>query len=198
MAEEAAGKSLQEVGDRPNRRRRGRRYQQLPARSGGQRMKADVALPCVSSLVRTRAADYLQLVRPRLALMVLVTVDVGWLLAAGGEAGLLPLVNALIGTALLFAGASALNQWLERDRDGLMPRTANRPLPAGRLRPAEVLALGEHAQRWRSVYLLALCPPLAAGLGTFALFSYLLVYTPLKERTTLSTLIGASRVPCRR
>lgn len=154
-------------------------------------MKVAMALPCLPSLVRTRMADYLQLVRPRLALMVLVTVNVGWLLAARGEAGLLPLVNALLGTTLLFAGASALNQWLERDRDALMPRTANRPLPAGRLQSAEVLALGSILSAGGLVYLLALCPPLAAGLGAFALFSYLLVYTPLKERTTLSTLIGA-------
>jgi protoheme IX farnesyltransferase len=154
-------------------------------------MKVEVALPYMPSLVQSRVADYVQLVRPRLAILVLVTVGAGWVLAGRGEAGVLPLLHALIGTALLFAGASALNQLLERRPDALMPRTASRPLPAGRLRPAEVLALGCIFSAGGLVYLLALCRPLAAGLGGFALVSYVLVYTPLKERTPLSTLVGA-------
>jgi protoheme IX farnesyltransferase len=153
-------------------------------------MKVDVALSYTPSLVQTRVADYLQLVRPRLALLVLATVGAGWLLAAGGGPDSLPLAHALIGTTMLFAGASVLNQLLERDRDALMPRTANRPLPAGRLQPAEVLALGSLLSAGGLAYLLALYQPLAAGLGAFALVSYLLVYTPLKERTSLSTLVG--------
>jgi protoheme IX farnesyltransferase len=153
-------------------------------------MKVDVAMQSIP-LAQTRVADYLQLARPRLALLVLVTVGAGWLLAAGEEPDLLLLLHALIGTALLFAGASALNQLLERHRDALMPRTANRPLPAGRLQPGEVLALGSILSACGLVELLVLCQPLAAGLGAFALFTYVLVYTPLKEQTPLSTLIGA-------
>src|SRR5262245_547237 len=129
--------------------------------------------------------------RPRLALLVLATVGAGWLLAAGGEMDGSTLAHALIGTALLFAGASALNQLLERHSDALMPRTANRPLPAGRLRPAEVLALGGLLSASGLAYLLALRQPLAAGLGAFALVSYVFLYTLLKRRTPLSTLIGA-------
>jgi protoheme IX farnesyltransferase len=154
-------------------------------------MKVDAALPLTPSLAQTRAADYLQLVRPRLALLVLATVGAGWLLAAGREPDWPPLAHALIGTALLFAGASALNQWLERHRDALMPRTANRPLPAGRLQPAEVLVLGGLLSAGGLAYLLALRQPLAAGLGAFALVSYVGLYTPLKRRTPLNTLIGA-------
>jgi protoheme IX farnesyltransferase len=154
-------------------------------------MKGDVTLPYTPSLVQSRLADYLQLVRPRLALLVLVTVGAGWLLTAGGELDVLPLLHASIGTALLFAGASALNQLLERHRDALMARTASRPLPAGRLQPAEVLALGSILSGAGLLYLLAFCPPMAAGLGAFALFSYVFVYTPLKVRTPLNTLIGA-------
>ena len=155
-------------------------------------MKVDAALPYTHSLVQTRVAEYLQLVRPRLALLVLVTVGAGWLLAAaGGEPKFLTLLHALIGTALLFAGASALNQLLERHRDALMPRTANRPLPSGRLQPGEALVLGSILSAGGLGYLLALCQPLAAALGAFALFSYIFVYTPLKERSPLSTLIGA-------
>jgi protoheme IX farnesyltransferase len=154
-------------------------------------MKVAVAVPSMSALVESRVADYLQLVRPRLALLVLVTVGAGWLLATAGEADLLPLVHASIGTALLFAGASALNQLLERHQDALMARTANRPLPAGRLQPVEVLVLGSILCGSGLVYLLALCQPLAAGLGALALLSYVFVYTPLKVRTPLNTLIGA-------
>src|SRR5262249_2836514 len=101
------------------------------------------------------------------------------------------LALALIGTALLFAGASALNQLLERHSDARMARTANRPLPAGRLQPVEVLALGGLLGVSGLACLLALSQPLAAGLGAFALVSYVLLYTPLKRRTPLSTLIGA-------
>jgi protoheme IX farnesyltransferase len=154
-------------------------------------MKADIALAYEPSLLQTRLADYLQLARPRLALLVLGSVGAGWLLTAGAEADLRLLVHASIGTALLFAGASALNQLMERNRDALMARTASRPLPAGRLQPREVLALGSILSGGGLVYLLALCPPLAAGLGAFALVSYVLVYTPLKVRTPLNTLVGA-------
>jgi protoheme IX farnesyltransferase len=154
-------------------------------------MKIDVALPCSPALTRARVADYLQLVRPRLALLVLVTAGVGAFLGAAGHLDWLSLVHPLIGTALLFAGASALNQLLERRRDALMARTANRPLPAGRLQPAEVLALGWALSVGGAAYLLAFSTPLAAALGLFGLVSYVFIYTPLKERTPLSTLVGA-------
>jgi len=118
-------------------------------------------------------------------------VVAGWIVAAEGETHASSLVHALVGTAMLFAGASAFNQLLERHRDALMPRTANRPLPAGRLQPGEVLALASTLSAGGLVYLLAFCQPLAAVLGAFAFFNYVLVYTPLKERTPLSTLVGA-------
>jgi protoheme IX farnesyltransferase len=168
-------------------------------------MKADAALPLGSpsheytgaqltgrpSLVQSRVSDYLQLTRPRLALLVLVTVGAGWIVAADEETHASSLVHALVGTTMLFAGASALNQLLERRRDARMPRTANRPLPAGRLQPSEVLALGTFLSAGGLTYLLAFCQPLVAVLGAFALFIYVVVYTPLKERTPLSTLVGA-------
>ena len=154
-------------------------------------MKVDAALSYAPSLVHSRVSDYLQLARPRLALLVLVTAGAGWIVAAERETQASSLVHALVGTALLFAGASAFNQLLERHRDALMPRTANRPLPAGRLQPGEVLALGSIVSAGGLVYLLAFCQPLAAVLGAFAFFSYVCVYTPLKERTPLSTLVGA-------
>ena len=155
------------------------------------RTVADIALPYTPGLVEARVGDYLQLARPRLALLVLFTVGAGWLLAADTEPQWLSLVHALVGTALLFAGASALNQLLERRRDASMPRTANRPLPAGRLQPGEVLALGSALSAGGLLYLFAVGQPLAALLAACALFSYVFIYTPLKERTPLSTLVGA-------
>jgi protoheme IX farnesyltransferase len=152
--------------------------------------KVNDLLPSPLTLTRARAADYLQLVRPRLALLVLFSAVSGWLLA-GGELGSVGLVHTAIGTALLFAGASALNQLLERHSDALMPRTADRPLPSGRLQAGEVLVLGLGLSVGGVVYLLALGKLLAAGLGSFALVGYVLFYTPLKRRTSLSTLVGA-------
>ena len=154
-------------------------------------MNANAALSHAPSLSRSRISDYLQLARPRLAGLVLVTVGVGWIVAAEEETHASSLVHALVGTTMLFAGASAFNQLLERRRDARMPRTANRPLPAGRLRPGEVLALGTTLSAGGLAYLLAFCNPLVAVLGAFALFAYVVVYTPLKERTPLSTLVGA-------
>ena len=133
-------------------------------------MKVGVALPYVPSLTHTRVADYLQLARPRLALLVLATAGGGWILAAEGTTHTSSSVHALVGTALLFAGASAFNQLLERHRDALMPRTANRPLPAGRLQTGEVLALGSILSAGGLVYLLAFCQPLAGGAGGLRLF----------------------------
>lgn len=154
-------------------------------------MKAENTLPYKPAMALTRAGDYFLLVRPRLALLVLVTVGAGWVLATGAEPSLDPLVHTLIGTGLLFAGASALNQLLERRSDALMARTVDRPLPSGRLRPWEVLVLGCTLNVVGLAYLLAAQQVLAAELGVFALVNYVLIYTPLKSRTTLNTLIGA-------
>jgi protoheme IX farnesyltransferase len=154
-------------------------------------LKAEFTSPFASSFVLTKVGDYLQLTRPRLALLVLVTVAAGWCLAAGAESQASTLVHTLIAIALLFAGASALNQLLERESDALMQRTANRPLPAGKLQSWEVLVIGCGFSLAGLVELLAVRQPLAAALGVFALVSYVFIYTPLKSRTTLNTVIGA-------
>ena len=142
-------------------------------------------------LAPARASDYLQLVRPRLTALVLVTVAVGGLLAPGA-ADWMRLVPAIVGTALVAAGASCFNQLLERHTDALMPRTADRPLPAGRLLPEEVLALGGGLAFGGFLYLLLALPqPTAALVAALSFVSYLALYTPLKRRTTLNTLVGA-------
>jgi protoheme IX farnesyltransferase len=137
-----------------------------------------------------QTGDFLQLIRPRLTALVLVTVVAGGLLTPGPTDWVL-LIHALIGTALVAAGASCLNQWLERHTDARMPRTANRPLPAGRLLPEEVLAFGGGLAFGGFLYLLSLPQPTAALVAALAFVSYLALYTPLKQRTALSTLVGA-------
>jgi protoheme IX farnesyltransferase len=156
-------------------------------------MKA-AALACAEAipLVRGRVLDYLELTKPRISLLVLFTVAAGGFLASGPNLDALALFHAILGTALVASGASALNQLLERHRDARMCRTENRPLPAGRVTPLEALVFGIGLAVAGIAYLaLALRPPWAAlaALGTFV--GYVFIYTPLKPRTTLNTLIGA-------
>jgi protoheme IX farnesyltransferase len=143
-------------------------------------------------LTRSRVVDYVDLTKPRIAVLVLFTVAAGVLLAAGRELDLLLLVNAVCGTALVAAGASALNQWLERHTDARMRRTENRPLPSGRLQPVEALIFGCVLGMAGVVYLaFALPRPWAAVVAALTFAGYVFVYTPLKTRTTLNTLVGA-------
>jgi heme o synthase len=139
-----------------------------------------------------RAADYLTLIRPRIAVMVLITVLMGGLLAGDSLVPSATLIHAVLGTGLVTAAASILNQWLERRTDALMQRTSNRPLPAGRLAGREVLMLGiAFGVIGLSYMLLAVPQSLAAGVTAFTFISYLGLYTPLKRLTTLNTLVGA-------
>lgn len=141
--------------------------------------------------VPSRLADYRELTKPRIAVMALFTVAIGYLLAAGSAVDPLVLLHTLIGAGLVAAGGSALNQWLERDTDARMPRTMNRPLPAGRLTPAEVLAFGVLTCAAGLAYLLLAVPyPAAVAAGLTAVF-YVAVYTPLKTVTVWNTVVGA-------
>jgi protoheme IX farnesyltransferase len=124
--------------------------------------------------------------------MALLTVAAGVWLAAGGSPDWAILGHTLFGAALVAAGSSALNQFWERDIDALMQRTENRPLPAGRLSPLEVLCVGTLLSAGGVLYLaLALKSPLAAAIAAMTLVSYVFIYTPLKRITSLNTLIGA-------
>jgi protoheme IX farnesyltransferase len=143
-------------------------------------------------LVRARAADYLELTKPRILVLVLFTVATGALLAGRGLPDWALLLHALLGTSLVAAGASALNQLLERDSDALMRRTEGRPLPAGRLQPAEVLVFGLGLGAGGVAYLAVTLPQLLATLVAAVTFvSYVFLYTPLKRKTSLNTLVGA-------
>jgi len=157
--------------------------------SGGLR----IGLPVVQASVLTlpRASDFFALTKPRIVLLVLLTAAVGFYVAAPSGVGMLLFVHTLVGTALVAAGSGALNQVAESDVDALMVRTAQRPLPAGRLtRPASA-AFAATLGALGTGYLAAFVNPLTAGLAAATLGSYILLYTPLKRRTSLSTLVGA-------
>jgi protoheme IX farnesyltransferase len=138
-----------------------------------------------------RLSDFSQLVKTRLTLLVLITTCVGYYLGAPGALDLINLLQVLAGTALAAAGASALNQWWERDLDAAMLRTRARPVPAGRLRPRHVLALGTALAAAGVIYLALASNILAACLAATTVVIYIFAYTPLKRLTTTNTLIGA-------
>jgi heme o synthase len=144
------------------------------------------------AVVRSHVADFVELSKPRLNTLVLFTVAAGFLFAGQRTFDWLLLVHTLVGTALVAAGASALNQLFERDSDAHMHRTEHRPLPAGRLHPAEALIFGVAASVCGLGYLAVSLPrPIAAGVAAVTLVSYVFIYTPLKRRTSLNTLAGA-------
>lgn len=136
-------------------------------------------------------ADLCELFKARLNTLVLLTTLVGFTLGSRGRLDWGLLLWTLLGTALLAAGAAALNQVFERDLDALMRRTRDRPLPAGRMAPGRA-ALGGAAASVAGAMVLGLkVNLLTAMLGAVTLFVYLFVYTPMKRRTPINTLVGA-------
>lgn len=144
--------------------------------------------------------DYVELTKPRITWLILMSTGIGYFFGLPASPNWLSLLKAIhfgsllhtiVGTGLMASGTAALNQWYEREADKLMRRTANRPLPSGRLPAAGALAFGialsvaGFLELWLGVNLLA------ALVGMFTLTSYLFLYTPLKQRTWWSTTIGA-------
>jgi protoheme IX farnesyltransferase len=135
--------------------------------------------------------DFAALTKPRLNLLVLITTVAGLYLAAPeGVPGAL-LLHTLLGTTLVAGGAAALNQAWERRTDALMTRTAGRPLPGGRLSLADGVVFGTALSVAGLIELWVGANPQAAGVAAATLVSYVLIYTPLKTRTSLATLVGA-------
>jgi heme o synthase len=149
-----------------------------------------VSSPAVAASHAT-FADFLELTKPRITLMVVITAMVGFVMASPGRPAMAGLLAALLGVALVAAGASSLNMVLEREIDARMQRTSRRPLPAGRLRPREAAAFGLTMTACGLLELVWLCPPAAAVAAAVTWASYLFLYTPLKPRTSLSTVVGA-------
>jgi len=138
-----------------------------------------------------RIADFVELTKPRITFLVLVTTAVGYALGVGPSFHPEVFLSLLVGTAFVSGGASALNQFAERDADARMARTRSRPLPSGRLAPTDALAFGLAISAVGIALLAGAVNGLTAFLAAISLASYVLAYTPLKRVTSLCTLVGA-------
>ena len=136
-------------------------------------------------------SDLFELVKARLTSLVLLTTAVGFYLGSESPVDFAALFRVVFGTAAAAAGAAALNQWWERKADALMHRTRMRPVPAGRMRPAEALALGLFFSFFGVGYLALVCNALSAVLAAITIAIYILGYTPLKRASTANTIVGA-------
>jgi len=138
-----------------------------------------------------KLSAYAELTKPRITFLVVLTAAAGFCMGSASGVDYARLLNMSIGIALLSSGLATLNQYIERDLDRLMRRTQARPLPTGRLLPAEAAGFGILLSVVAIAYLAILINPLSALLGVATFASYLFVYTLLKTRTTLSTVLGA-------
>lgn len=136
------------------------------------------------------SADYAELVKARLTILVLLTTAAGYYLAAPPPIKFLGLLHVVLGTACAAAGAAALNQWWERKVDALMERTKDRPVPAGRMPAAEALVAGTVLAVVGIAYLAVNCNIFSAVLAAITVAIYVFAYTPLKRVTSFNTLVG--------
>jgi protoheme IX farnesyltransferase len=150
-----------------------------------------MAPPVSPQTLKSKLRDYYTLTKPEVNLLILMTTSAGYYLASPGPLRIGGLLNTLLGTLLVASGTATLNQWMERVWDGKMRRTASRPLPSGRLTGREALVFGILLSVAGGLYLLIAVNKLSALLAVSTLLSYLLVYTPLKRKTPLCTLLGA-------
>ena len=142
---------------------------------------------------------YIALTKPRITWLILMSTGVGYFfglkqVSGGGTLSSLNwvlLIHTLIGTGLTASGTAALNQWYERAADALMRRTAGRPLPTGRMTPPRAMWFGIALAALGVAELAIWVNLLAAALGALTLGSYLFIYTPLKQRSHLATMVGA-------
>ncbi len=140
---------------------------------------------------RERILAFCELTKPRIAFLLVLTAAAGFFFGTKGTFDIVLFANAMAGIALLAFGVSTLNQYIERESDVLMERTANRPLPTSRVTPHEALIFGIVQCALAEAYLFFLVNPLTAGLGITVIVGYVFLYTPLKSRTSASTAIGA-------
>ena len=143
------------------------------------------------AFLRMRFADYCILGKVRISVLVLIVTAIGFCLGSSGAVNLALLIHTLIGTCLVAISANTLNQFIERDLDRLMIRTADRPIPAGRLTPLEALTFGTICGIVGSAYLVLFVNLWAASLAGATILLYLFAYTPLKRVTAWNTWVGA-------
>ena len=141
--------------------------------------------------IKEKLAAFLELTKPRIAFMLVLTSVAGFYLGSKGSFDFVLLLNSVVGITLLAFGVATLNQFIERRTDALMERTMNRPLPSGKVSPAEALVFGLILTVSAEIYLAYLVNGLTATLGLIVIVGYVLLYTPLKTKTSASTAIGA-------
>src|ERR1700736_38504 len=139
----------------------------------------------------SKLRDYYTLTKPEVNMLILMSTSAGYYLGSRGPLRIGGLINTLVGTLLVASGTATLNQWMERVWDGKMRRTATRPLPSGRLGAREAFRFGVLLSVAGGLYLAATVNILSSLLAISTLLSYLLIYTPLKRKTPLCTLLGA-------
>jgi heme o synthase len=141
--------------------------------------------------MRSRLNDYVELTKPRITWLILMSTAVGFYFGHTGHWTFWPMLHALIGTGLIASGTAALNQWYEREADVKMRRTNGRPLPSGRIRPRNAFWFGVALEVTGTIELWYGVNPLTAWLGIVTIVLYLCAYTPLKQKTWWSTTVGA-------
>jgi protoheme IX farnesyltransferase len=139
----------------------------------------------------SKLRDYYILTKPEVNLLILMTTSAGYYLGRQGSMNWAGLINTVLGTLLVASGTATLNQFMERGHDSEMRRTAARPLPSGRISPKEAFVFGVALSVVGGVYLWLAVNALASLIAVSTLLSYLLIYTPLKRKTALCTLLGA-------
>ncbi len=147
--------------------------------------------PLLTTALRDRLAAYWALVKPRITFEVVLIAAFGFILGTPGDFDWLRFFHAMLGIGLLSGGIAALNQWMEREADGKMRRTATRPIPSGQVTPFQALLFGITLTAAAEAYLCPTVNPLTALLGLATAIGYVWIYTPLKTRTWLSTAIGS-------
>ncbi|HEX5708935.1 MAG TPA: heme o synthase [Pyrinomonadaceae bacterium] len=152
---------------------------------------AEVVADSAAEAARGGLPDYLELTKPRITFLILLTAAAGFCLGSRAGVDYLALAHAMVGIGLLSSGVSTLNQFMERDLDRLMRRTQARPLPAGRMAARNAFLFGASLTVGAELYLAVFVNLLTAALGLVVIAGYLFCYTPLKTRTSLSTVVGA-------
>lgn len=141
--------------------------------------------------LRQRCSAYVEVAKPRITLMALFAVVVGYVVGSQGRWDLRALANVFVGLAAVATSCHVLNQWIERAIDARMRRTWHRPLPTRRLHPREALAFGLVSAVFGLLWLMLHCPTATVLLAATTLVTYVGIYTPLKRRTPLSVVVGA-------
>ncbi|HEX7314672.1 MAG TPA: heme o synthase [Pyrinomonadaceae bacterium] len=151
----------------------------------------DVPVAAEPLALKGRLGAFAELTKPRITFLIVLTSAAGFCLGSKGGVDYLVLFNTLFGIALLSSGIATLNQYMERDLDARMRRTLSRPLPAGKVSAAHALAFGLALTVVAEIYLAVFVNLLTAAFGVTVIVGYLLCYTPLKTRSSLSTVVGA-------